>query len=471
MTPARRFFDLAIIGADGPGLAAAACAAKAGASVVLIRTGRERPEIGARATPPNAVWRMLDLQNTGFDPRPVSARISLFEDGTTFASHRASDRMKEALGGADPAAARVWPDFAAMLSRLGWSSEMQFSRPSGIAGAAPRGDLTGLLAGLVGSAASPGAGSGALRRSLFDRFTRGPGLDFDPAATANDALDDFFTDEKVKTHLASVALSTARLAGDEPGSAAALADLVQAAAWPARAGAAGVGLSAAMEAACRAAGVVAPDARLETLDQAPDGSWSAILDDASAIFARMLIASSARAASAAGLQAETGPMPIRLGAGVDAFVRIRFDAPPEIAAGDPDAVHFVADGRRNLVEARDAMLEGELIDRPPVSFEVVGGDIFLSAPYCPVALREGGGLREWSGQDKQAFGATALSRIAPFLKTGRRHARQIDVRLFGPGAPRGRSAEGVRLRAPAPTPTLDDVSAAAELALRTVRHG
>ena len=61
MKAPRATVDLLVLGAGAAGLAAAACAAKSGAKAALAATGEERPEDGAVAEAPNAVWRLLDL--------------------------------------------------------------------------------------------------------------------------------------------------------------------------------------------------------------------------------------------------------------------------------------------------------------------------------------------------------------------------------------------------------------------------
>lgn len=426
---ARKPFDLVVIGADLAGLAAAAAAARAGASVAVVRLGVENFDRGPAPAPANAVWRRLDLYANGLDLAPVAAQASLASGRApiVFTENRSVD--ERLLADRDPRLPPLWSAFIDRLSRGG--------------GAAP---------------ATPFDEAGADR------------LDPGPYASANEALDEAFDDELLKTHFISVALAPLGLAGDEPGSARALADCAGAG-WPVRR-ANGRPLDLILEGACASAKVEIVTGRILSLSVDDAGVWRVALDNAPEIRARAAMASSAAVADAAGLDVVDAEPALRRRAGAEATIRIRFDEPVAVEGAPGGSVVFVADSRAEFAAARDAMLEGRLPDEPPFSFEVSDGEIVARAPFAPALIRDGDGFREWTGQDRQILGRQILARIEPHLKSPPGPPREVDVRIAPAGGARNQRRAAKRsARAPAPAPSHEPLGAAVAFALRATRRG
>ncbi|MGD9801424.1 MAG: hypothetical protein AB7F91_06360 [Parvularculaceae bacterium] len=401
---ARSKFDLVVIGADMAGLAAAGCAARRGAQTALLRTGGEAPVEGAVAEPPNAVWRLLDLQqyDLKFEAPPVHASIA---EKRPLATSDDPVRDGRALASRESALEHLWPSFIADMGRIG-------------------------------------AADGV------DRYL-----------SANAVLDDYFADEMLKTHALSLCAAPFGLAGDEAGSAQALG--VAAAARrviPAQA------LHGALLRAAEAAGVEIVREKAEALSRSENKLWKATLDGGEEIRAKTVMASSALIAEAFGLRIETGGSPLLRRQGVEAFIRLRIEKAPKSALARKNAVFFTAPDRAAIRRARDAMIAGEIDEEPPLTFEIVGREIIARAPYCPARLVENGEEREWSGQDRQILGRHAASVIEKRLGGGA-SLREIEV-LIGPDVGAGlRRRDFDAPAVPAPPPSKDPVAAAAALAL------
>ncbi|OFW98691.1 MAG: hypothetical protein A3E78_12670 [Alphaproteobacteria bacterium RIFCSPHIGHO2_12_FULL_63_12] len=409
----RAAVDLLIIGADAAGLAAAACAAKSGASVALAPTGGEAPALGATAEPPNFVWRMLDLHLHDLGPAPGAPQTTLLEKG---ALSTTADPMRtgDALAARDPALEHLWPAFAAEMKR-------------GAAGRAP--DST-------------------------ERFL-----------SANALLNDFFADEDLKTHLISAFVAPFGLAGDEIGSALALAGAGDAA----RARISASALYAALEDVALKAGVERLSGRLQTLARADGKFWKAVMDNGHDVRGRKAMASSVLLGEAAGLCVSCNGSPLVRRIGAEAIVRIRCDKRPSAAALRAPGDFFTATDRAAILRARDAMIDGRLADEPVLRFSVSGKEIIARAPFVPARLRENGETRDWTGQDKQILGRQAAALIEKRLGGGLGAVREIEVTI-GADAATGLTRRAFDIPAiPAPPPSHDPVGAAAALALEIVR--
>jgi hypothetical protein len=412
--------DLLVIGTDAAGYAAAACAARSGAATALVATGFETDSETAVAEPPNFVWRLLDLHQYDLRFETLPARTSYFANGapalTTTDDPFATGR---ALAARAPALEHLWPAFVEEMGRTPASA----------------------------------AGGGA---------SLGPG----PFQTANAALDDYFADEELKTHIIGAALVPFGLAGDEAGSAAALA----AGHLASRRRAAYAPLVEALKAAASAAGVDILEPRLKRLCREGSKLWKAMLDDGRDIRAANAMASSALLGEAAGLRVDVGGSPLRRCSGTQATIRIRYDRKPKLSAKDAAAAFFIAADRQAIIRARNSMIEGKLEDDAPLAFEIRGKEIIARAPYCPARLVDNGETREWTGQDRQILGRQAAMLIEKRLPGATGTPREIEVTI-GPDV-----ASGLRRRSfdvpptPAPAPSADPIGAAAALALEISRR-
>lgn len=408
----RAAVDLLIIGADAAGLAAAACAAKSGASVALAPTGGEAPAEGATDEPPNFVWRILDLHLHDLRLDPAAPRTTLTEKG---ALSTTADPMRtgEALAARDPTLDHLWPAFAAEMKRV---------------------------------IASEARG--------VDRFL-----------SANALLDDYFADEELKTHLVSAFVAPFGLAGDEAGSAAALAGAGDAARRRVSAHA----LHDALGAAAAKAGVESLSGRLQTLARADGKSWKAIMDNGREARARKAMASSALIGEAAGVRIACDGSPLVRRTGAEAVIRIRYDKRPNAAALKEAGIFLTATDRAAIVRARGAMIDGRIDEEPVLSFEANGKEIIARAPFCPARLRENGEERDWTGQDRQILGRQAASLIEKYFGGGLGAVREIEV-MVGADPAAGLKRRSFDIPAlPAPPPSHDPVGAAAALALEIVR--
>lgn len=412
----RTFIDLFIVGADAAGLAAAACAARSGAKVALAPTGGECVAEGLVAEPPNFVWRLLDLHQYDLRFEAPSGEATALSPTSLVATGADARGTAEGLAAREPSLEFLWPQFVEELSA--------------VAAAGGRGNL------------SPGE-----------------------YQSANAALDDYFEDEALKTHLVSALVAPFGLAGDEAGSAQAL---VSVAGWSRRRTLRRA-LDDALKSAALAAGVEIREERLDAVERVDDKFWKIVLEDGRDLRARDAMASSALIGEAAGLRVAASGSPLLRRNGAEATIRIRYDRRPKLPGRDWRVRYHNAANRRQILRARDSMNAGRLAEEPPFSFEFAGKDVIARAPYCPARLRENGHFREWTGQDRQILGRQAADEVERlFGDVG--NAREIEVTV-GPDA-----AGGLRRRvfdAPAilaPAPSHDDIGAAAALAMEIVRR-
>jgi phytoene dehydrogenase-like protein len=440
----RRPFDLVVIGAEPAGLAAAAVAARQGARVALFRAGEGIARGPSTTGVPDFVWRKLDLHESGLDAKPVSARISLFEGGRSLETYASATKTRDALERAGLPDHHLWADFTDTLEREWEEGESLTRRAAAKNGGAPA------LAAL----ASP----------------RGPDIAARLTATTRAVLDDYFADDDLKTHLASVALAPLGLGGDEPGSGLALASMSSADGWRVRSGGRGPALADVLEEAARRAGVEFIEARIVGLQPSDDKFHQLALESGETLKARHVMAASVAAAARVALPIAPALAPIARRSGAVADIRIRFAKAPPPPAGDRDAIFFIAESVETFADARDAALEGRLPERPPVSFEFARDEIVVHAPYCPASLVVDGEERDWTEQDRQAFGRMIVQRLAPYLNGVSQAARRIEVKISPAGAPQGASGTGAsRLGGVvAPPPGHDAIGAAAKLALDLV---
>ncbi|MEQ1932141.1 MAG: hypothetical protein ABL957_16635, partial [Parvularculaceae bacterium] len=396
----------------------------------------------AGSTPgvPDFVWRKLNLQDAGLDAPPVAARVALFEDGKSVATYSSDRRTEEALkksGGGDY---HLVSDFSAELSRL-WGEGEDVARASAAGPARKKTPLLGALAGTDGP-------------SVARRLT---------SSTAG-LLEDYFADRDLRTHFANVALSPFGLGGDEPGSALALASLSEPAAWRVKNGGKGRGLLEVLEEAARSAGVEVIESRLREIG-AERRLRLVTFDNGETIRTRRIMASSIDAAARAGLDIAPSFSPLARRDGAVADVRLKFQKAPQALEAGKNAVYYIADSLDALAGARDAVLEGRLAERMPISFEFSKDEILVHAPYCPSFLKTENEVREWSEQDRQALGMQIVQRLEPFLNGATKQIKRIDIRVT-PAAPA--PGDEPHRSVAAPPPGHDPIGAAAKLALELV---
>lgn len=440
----RRQFDLVIIGADAPGLAAAACAARAhpeiAMRVAVVRTGDEPPAGAASPGVPDFVWRRLDLHLSDLKARPVEALVSIFDEERSLATYQNERRTGRELERAGADDGRLWADYAGARARA-WREAEEILR------SAAKGK-NALLSGL----------GGAKGVRLGRRLTQ----------SCAEILDDHFDSEELKTHLSSAALMPLGLAGDEPGSGLALAAASDPAAWRVTAGDKGPSLVKVLEDACAAASVAVFESPVRDIQVADEKTRIVELENGETLKTPMVMAGRAACETAARLGAAPAFSPLARREGATAEVRVKLARPATPPGEEAEAVFFAAGSREALKRARDAALEGRIPDDPPIFFRFVKDEIVVTAPYCPAVLYTEDERRDWSEQDRQALGRRIVERLGAVLNGAVKNVRRIEVKVAArePGA--GMIGAGPA-RLIAPPATHDEIGAAARLAMELVR--
>ncbi|MEM6415745.1 MAG: hypothetical protein AAF720_13935 [Pseudomonadota bacterium] len=427
-------FDLAILGADVAGLAAAGCAAVEGASVLLVKTGAEAPLDFAGPGIPNAVWRLLGLEKVTTD-RPKIAKtktLTPLKDNKikeVFELHATRNDVIQSLKSICPDTAERWADFEGELSSL---------------------------------TVSPASLLHSHQHTLY-----GSTLD-----TLNEYLDDCFDHEPLKTHLAAQSLLALGLAGDEPGSAGALAALSKHA-WPTNYGQNGHSFFDDFEKAVLETGVVLAQGGVEEVASTKPHSFDIKLRPGDTFTTKAVMASGVGVARASGFFANTARSPLSRYSGSSAFIRIKFDDYPETDILKDDERIFILENRQELAAARDAMAEGRIPENLPLTVEVNQRTMTAFTSFCPDQLIDDDGSRPWSDQDRQALGRLVYDRIKEHLNI-RGRPSSIDVRIdISPHEPDptndkiNRQNEN-RLRTP--IDVADPVMAAVQMALEMTGH-
>ncbi len=394
--------------------------------MVLIRTGKEPPSEFAAPRTPNHVWRRLGLYAAG-GASPARARArrtwAQAEGGEPLLLETTELGVTEdaALGDAAEQARSAWPDFEAATKRLSANYD----------------SVTALL------------------------DATGTGLDPSPFASADEALDDFFDSELLKAHLSAAALAPFRFAGDEPASAGALR-LLAADGWPSSLSTAQ--LSELLEGACEEYGVRIADAAILEATRLKGRAVMLNLANGEEVATRAVMASSIAHALALGLRPDAGVSPLAQSRGGRAFVRVTFAEDPQTDYLQSDATYIIATDRREIRAARDDAAIGRLPRSSPLVVDVQDRVIAAYAPFCPAFLADAETPREWTGQDRQAFGRSVLDRMK---KTFRLKALplSVDVRVDPLTTP----SAGASVVA-APPPSHDEVGAAVSFALEAARN-
>ena len=383
-------FDLLVIGDDAPGLCAAACAASAGARVAVARTPSDakRRRVAGDAIP-NFVWRRLDLQKYDISATPVSAIVSVSTDGKIIKTHADAGRAADAIEEAGVEDHIVWPDFVREIEELTQGADRLATRlalgrkPKGVNGESDRSycldDLTVL------------------------------------ASSCEDFLDDYFEDDRLKTHVGVRALAASGLGGKEAGSASALSGMFEASSWPARVFNGASSLEKTLEIVCADAGATVLDAAFHSIDSTAGKHLAVRLSDSEVVKARYVFCPSPDAARRAGL-AKLIASPTFANGAARATITISLSDDVDPPGGIENAIFHVVDDLGDLQDARDAVVEGRLPEKLPLEFQFAPPrEIIAYTSYCPDRFMEEGAPREWTSQDRQALGARAVEQIAPHV--------------------------------------------------------
>ncbi len=434
----RRQFDLVVIGDDLSGLAAAACAARRGAACAVISTGHEPTEQASVASIPNFVWRRLDLHETGLTPEPVSACVSLFNDAEAITTFADDHDTIEALDKTAPADSALWSDFRSEMRR-----KQKSKRPTGeqIVASPERLHQTAPLDGM-----------------LTDSMA---GL-----------LDDYFTSDHLKTHLASVAGLTFGIGGEEPGSGFALASASDWSAWRVKNDDT---LVETLNRVCEKLSVEKIAYPIRRIERHDNRNYNIDFDLGDGLRARAVMASSLRIATAMGLRTEDDPSPLAAPESAEALISVKLSetsSPPVELKDGLNAIYYIAETEDEIRAARDAVLEGRTPENPPLMFELGDKEIIARTPYCPRLLASEDGPREWTGQDRQILGKQVLQRLGKYLNGALETVQRTDVKVFGaaeldPEHPLNENMPTIH----APAPEVNEIAAAARLAMRLVRGG
>ena len=224
-------FDVLVVGSDEASLCAAACAARGGARVGLLRqkqTGKN-PSIASIAAVPNAVWRRLDLQDFGISLDPVSAQATLLPDEKTVVTYDSARKTGDVLAAEGVDDHLLWSAFLDDMKQLKRTARLDDMMTTSVNGAAP---LVSLL-------------EDTQRLSAIAQVTG--------SCTAQ--LDDYFSDPSLKAHLAAHAMGRVGLGGKELGAALERAEAVDETAWRVRAHGGNKPLFSALEKVCGESGV------------------------------------------------------------------------------------------------------------------------------------------------------------------------------------------------------------------------
>jgi len=387
-------FDLIVIGDDAAGLCTAACMARTGARVGLLKTPKRlKLKKAAIDGIPNFVWRRLDLQKYNVAFAPVSAVISLSANGQTAKTVDSVSGAVAALEESDIRDHEVWADFVREVRALSISAGKFTTRLA-----------IGRRSGNADGRAEGGAGAITIR---------------DLGVLTNscaDFLDDYFDDDRLKTHIGARALAPMGLGGAEPGSVLSLSGLFEQSAWPVRAAKGGAALEKTLAKVCVDAGVEMIDAVLSAIDGAGEKYRALTLSGNEKLKSRFVFCPTPDAARRAGLVVLHGASPIAAPGAAKATIRIKLSEMAAAPSGDDKAVFFVAGNMDELQAARDAVVEGRLPEKLPLEFQFAPPrEIIVQTAYAPDRFIEDGEAREWTGQDRQALGARVIERLSQHI--------------------------------------------------------
>lgn len=403
-------YDFLVIGDDEASLCAAAAAARAGARTAHLRITQRKKQSAATTAPaiPNFVWRRLELQDYDLALEPASARVTLFKDGDPVVTYAKPRDTSAALAESGVDDHFVWNDFIEETTGL-----------------AADGYLASALFG-----AAQGSGK-ALANMLTDPVA------LDRAArlfgSCADMIDDYFTDERLKAHVAAHALGPSGASDRQAGSAAALAEFFDEDAWRAHTPKDATNLMTVLEIACQDAGVKSYAGKITEVENEGAKHVAVSIGAEDAVKTRYVFFATPEAASAAGaLQGDAVPG-LNGPAHANFTVRFKLSDRIEPPAGDHKAIFQIIDDPDDIRDARDAAVRGKLHERAPVEFEYTpNGEIVARTSYFPAGFFEDGAWRGWTGQDRQAAAAIIKNRIASRMPDFASQIRRAETELLTP---------------------------------------
>lgn len=382
-------FDVVVIGADAPGLCAAASAALGGARVGVVSVAAvEASAPPMHSTIPGFVWRRLGLDRFEIETAPASARVTIVGADTVISTSKSVRESADEIGKGNNDDGVLWQEF--------------FDKAREIA---PRNEI-GLF--------NANRDFGEIERAM---------------APCREIVSDFFGDGEVCAHFLAHALSPGGLGGWEAGSAGLLGQFVAVDAWPERSGRGK--LIAALQSICAEAGVemLNGDAAIEPCEKA---RWRQLRVGEAHVRSRRLFFSSPGAAAAYGVEGCDPAASQALG-GATINVRLKLRADVAAPHGDASSVFQLIDNIDELVFARDAARAGRLADRLPVSFQFDdNGDIVARSAYCPRDfVDDDGDERGWTGQDRQAAAGRVVEKLKEHMPSLSTAIRKVETHLIG----------------------------------------
>ena len=400
--------DFLVIGDDEPSLCAAACAAKAGAAVGLVRAPGKKKGFQSATAPgiPNDVWRRLDLHEYDLHVDPVSAQVTLLAEDAALATHAGARETSEALARAGVHDGSVWADFIEETRDLA-REEFVLTAGSGVPA-----DAAAQLSRMF---ADPHA---------LDRAARLSG-------SCRETLDDIFTDERLKNHVCAHALAPSGLGGAEAGSAYALLDWSGEEAWRVRPEGGAKALHAVLEKACKKAGVDFYDGPAKPIPSRSARYKALTVNGHDKLRTRYIFFATPLAAEQAG--AADANAVFAGGRSVNVVMRFKLTERIVPPSGDVRALFQIIDSASDLRRARDAAVCGKLPERLPIEFEFTDkGDILARTAYCPAAFCEEGEWRGWTSQDRQAVAARIKERLVSRMPALAEAVRSTRIDVAGP---------------------------------------
>ena len=404
-------FDIAIIGSGEAALCAAGAAARSGAATALVQSKSvRRSSTASICNIPNFVWRRLDLHEYGLSLTPVSARITLLENGATVTTHDGESKTENALEAAQSKDSLIWSDFLTEMRSLDDALDINGA------------DMSGVKVGH------------RLRRSFLSCLDGGEDqLAALEQHTMNvvSLLDDFLEDDALKAHLVAHALAPSGLGGGEAGSVAGLSEFMSEEAWRVRAENGAKGVFQALEDVCKNSGVTIFDSAFKGVTNGSGKNQLIQLADGETIKAKALLFAAPDAALAAGFRAPLSPMAGHGGA--QAQLRIQLKSPMEPPEGNRHAIFQILDKASDLQAANDAAVNGLLPENLPIEFEFAdNGDLLARTSYCPRAFKEEDGWREWTGQDRQAVTRLMTNQLSSRLGGLSDNIKKTSIKIMGP---------------------------------------
>ncbi len=403
-------FDVLVVGSDEASLCAAACAARGGARVGLLRqkqSSKSQP-IASISAVPNAVWRRLDLQDFGVSLDPVSARATLLPEDKAVVTYDSARKTGDALAAEGVDDHLLWSAFLDDMKQLKRTARLDDMTTTGVNGTAP---LVSLL-------------EDTQRLAAIGQVTG--------SCTAQ--LDDYFSDPELKAHLAAHAMGRVGLGGKELGAALELAEAMDDTAWRVRANGGNKPLFSALEKVCAESGVEFFEGTLVSVTADGNKHKSVNITGDQKVKTRWVFFATPEAAVSAGIDRPASP--IASGGMVTALMRFKLKKPMTPPTADENAVFFILDDIEELQEARDSVIDGQLPETLPVEFEfAANGDVVARTQYCPKAFREENEWREWTGQDRQALAARITQRLSSRMKNFSKAIKKSSIDMIGAETP------------------------------------